>query len=255
MGERESYAPGTFSWVELVTSDADAAKAFYGALFGWDFDDQPAGDAVYTMVSKDGREVAGLFADQEQPPHWNNYITVSSVDGAAEQAASLGATVVAPPFDVMDAGRMAVIEDPSGAFVAVWQAGQHPGARLVNAPGSLAWNDLITRDLEAAKRFYTEWMGWTLEEMPQSGGYHVIRNGDRSNGGMQPFRPGMPDGVPSHWMPYFATEDLDAALARVPDLGGQVVAPRMDLPGGSFAVFTDPRGAVFAALSSDSYDD
>jgi uncharacterized protein len=155
----------------------------------------------------------------------------------------------------MDAGRMAVIEDPAGAFVAVWQAGRHPGARLVNAPGSLAWNDLVTRDLDAAKRFYTEWMGWTLQEMPDSGGYHVIRNGERSNGGMQPFRPGMPEGVPSHWMPYFGIDDLDATLTRVPELGGQVVAPRMDLPGGSIAVFTDPQRAVFAALSSDSYDD
>jgi uncharacterized protein len=256
MAERESYAPGTFSWVELVTSDAGAAKAFYGELFGWKYDDQPAGEAgVYTMVSKDGREVAGLFEDPQQPPHWNNYVTVSSADEAAEKAQSLGAKVAAPAFDVMDAGRMAVVEDPAGAFIAVWQAGSHPGARLVNAPDSLAWNDLITRDLDAAKRFYTEWMGWTLEEMPGSGGYHVIRNGERSNGGMQPFRPGMPDDVPSHWMPYFGTEDLDSLLARIPELGGRVLVGRMDLPAGSFAVFTDPQGAVFAALWSDQYDD
>ena len=255
MGERESYAPGTFSWVELVTGDADAAKTFYGALFGWDYDDRPAGDMTYTMVSRDGREVAGLFADPQQPPHWNNYVTVASADEAAEKASRLGAKVAAPPFDVMDAGRMAVIGDPTGAFIAVWQAGAHPGARLVNAPGALAWNDLVTRDLEAAKRFYAEWMGWTLVEMPESGGYHVIRNGERSNGGMQPFRPGMPEDLPSHWMPYFGIEDLDAALSRVPDLGGQVVARKMDLPGGSIAVFTDPQGALFAALWSDSYDD
>ena len=255
MGERESYAPGTFSWVELVTSDAGAAKAFYGALFGWEFDDQPAGDAVYTMVSKDGREVAGLFADPQQPPHWNNYITVSSADEAAEKAGSLGAAVIAPPFNVMDAGRMAVLEDPTGAFVAIWQAGRHPGARLVNAPGSLAWNDLTTRDLEGAKRFYGEWLGWTFVEMPDSGGYHVIRNGERSNGGVQPFRPGMPADVPSNWMPYFGTDDLDAAIARVPEAGGWVVAGRLDLPRGSMAVFADPQGAVFAALSSDFYDD
>ena len=255
MGERESYAPGTISWVELVTSDAGAAKAFYGALLGWDFDDQPAGEAIYTMASRDGREVAGLFADPQQPPHWNNYVTVSSADEAAEKAASLGATVVAPAFDVLDAGRMAVIEDPTGAFIALWQAGRHPGARLVNAPGALAWNDLTTRDLDAAKRFYGDWLGWTFEEMPDSGGYHVIRNGERSNGGMSPFRPGMGDGLPSHWMPYFGIEDIDASIARIPELGGQVLAGRLDLPAGSIAVFADPQGAVFALLSSGEYDD
>jgi predicted enzyme related to lactoylglutathione lyase len=254
MGARESYAPGTFSWAELVTGDADAAKAFYRELLGWTYDDQPAGeDATYTMAGRDGREVAGLFADPSQPPHWNSYVTVERADEAAERAASLGGTVVAPAFDVMDAGRMAVIQDPPGAFVMAWEAGRHPGARLVNAPGALTWNDLTTHDLEAAKRFYADWLGWEYEEMPDSGGYHVIRNGGRSNGGMMPARPEMGD-VPSHWMPYFGVEDLDAALAQVPGLGGRVMAGRMEMPGGSIAVLSDPQGAVLA-LWHGGYDD
>jgi predicted enzyme related to lactoylglutathione lyase len=255
MAERESYEPGTFSWAELVTSDAEAAKGFYRQLFGWEYDDRPAGeDVVYTMVRKDGREVAGLFADADQPPHWNSYVTVTSADEAAERAAGLGATVVAPAFDVMDAGRMAVVQDPTGAFVAVWEAREHPGARLVNTPGSMTWNDLTTRDMDAAKRFYGEWLGWSAEEIEGGGGYHVIRNGDRANGGMMPWRPEMGEDVPSNWMPYFGIEDLDAAMTRVPELGGQVLAGPMRMPAGSIAVFADPQGAVFA-LWSGQYED
>jgi predicted enzyme related to lactoylglutathione lyase len=255
MGERESYTPGTFSWAELVTSDAGAAKAFYGELFGWAFDDQPAGEAgVYTMARSDGREVAGMFADAQQPPHWNSYVTVASADDAAERAAALGATVVAPPFDVMEAGRMAVVQDPTGAFVAVWEARQHPGARLVNTPGSLTWNDLTTRDMEAAGRFYREWFGWTIEEIPGAGGYSVIRNDGRANGGVQPWRPEMGEDVPSNWMPYFGIEDVEAAVGRVPELGGQLLAGPIRMPTGSIAVFADPQGAVFA-LWSGEYED
>jgi predicted enzyme related to lactoylglutathione lyase len=253
MGDRETYAPGTFSWAELVTSDADAAKAFYRDLFGWDYDEQPAGpDATYTMVTRQGREVAGLFADPSQPPHWNSYVTVERADDAAERAASLGATVVAPPFDVMDAGRMAVVQDPSGAFLCIWEAGRHPGARLVNTPGSLTWNDLTTRDAEAAKRFYGSWLGWEIEELPAAGGYSVIRNGGRSNGGMLPWRSEMGD-VPSSWTPYFGIEDLDAALARIPELGGRVLNGPAQMPAGSIAIVADPQGAVFALWSGD-YD-
>jgi predicted enzyme related to lactoylglutathione lyase len=255
MGERENYTPGTFSWAELVTSDAGAAKAFYGALFGWAFDDQPAGEAgIYTMARSDGREVAGVFADAQQPPHWNSYVTVASADDAAERAAALGATVVAPPFDVLDAGRMAVVQDPAGAFVCVWEARRHPGARLVNTPGSLTWNDLTTRDVEGAKRFYGEWLGWTIEEIPEAGGYSVIRNGGRPNGGVMPWRPEMGEDVPSNWMPYFGIDDVDAAASRVPELGGQLLAGPMRMPAGSIAVFADPQGAVFALWSGD-YED
>ena len=255
MGERESYAPGTFSWVELVTSDAEAAKAFYGALFGWEFEDQPAGEsAVYTMARKDGLEVAGLFADAQQPPHWNSYVTVASADEAAERAGELGARVIAAPIDVMDAGRMAVIQDPTGAFLSVWQPRAHAGARLVNAPGALTWNDLTTRDLHAAKQFYEDWMGWTITEVHDGGGYHLICLGKRSNGGMMPWRPDMGEDVPSNWMPYFGIDDINGALRRIPELGGRVLAGRMEMPSGSIAVFADPQGAVFALWSGD-YDD
>src|SRR5262245_47052839 len=138
MGERTSYAPGTFSWAELVTSDGAGAKAFYTALFGWTYEDQPIGnDQVYSMAARDGKTVAALYQSGEQPPHWNCYVTVDSADATAAKAAQLGATVLAEPFDVFSSGRMAVFTDPTGAALAVWQPNEHIGASLVNAPGAL----------------------------------------------------------------------------------------------------------------------
>lgn len=252
MSERSSYEPGTFSWVDLATSDAEAAKRFYAELFGWEFDEQPVpGGGTYAMVTKDGREVAGLSAS-DQPPHWNSYVTVASADDAAARAQELGATIVAPPFDVMDAGRMAVVQDPTGAIVSVWEPRASHGAALVNAPGALTWNDLTTPDPDAAARFYGDWLGWTTEEIPGGDGYRVIRNGERTNGGMLPLRPEM-GGVPPNWMPYFGVEDLEQATARVRELGGAVHFGPMQVPQGAFTVVGDPQGAVFA-LWGGTYD-
>src|SRR5262245_38611740 len=151
MGERTSYPPGTFSWAELVTSDADAAKTFYTSVFGWDYRDSPIPDgSVYSTALHDDKDVAALFTSSDQPPHWNCYVTVASVDESAARAGDLGATVVAEPFDVMDVGRMAVFMDPQRAALCLWEARSHIGATLVNTPGSMTWNDLITPDPEAS---------------------------------------------------------------------------------------------------------
>src|SRR4051812_10410720 len=155
MGERTSYAPGTFSWAELATSDAEAAKDFYTRLFGWSYDDRPVGEGqVYSMAQRAGANVAALFTATEQPPHWNCYVTVSSADETAGRVASLGGTVIAEPFDVFASGRMAVFSDPAGATLAVWQPGDHIGASRVNEPGALTWTDLVTPGPEQAAAFY-----------------------------------------------------------------------------------------------------
>lgn len=250
MGERTSYPPGTFSWVELVTSDADAAKAFYTAVFGWDYRDNPIGDGmVYSTALVDGRAAGALYASAEQPPHWNCYVTVESVDEAARRAGELGATVMAEPFDVLDAGRMAVIADPTGAALALWEPRSHIGASVVNQPGALTWNDLVTPDPDAAGRFYGSLFGWTTMKIPGAGGYRVIRNGERSNGGML-----AREGMPPSWLPYFGHEDLDGLVGRVAELGGRALSEPVAVPSGRFALFADPQGAVFAALTGD-YDD
>lgn len=255
MGERTSYAHGTFSWAELATSDADGAKSFYTALLGWDYDDSPIGDGmVYSMAKRDGRHVAALFGS-DQPPHWNCYVTVDSVDATAARAAELGGQVMAEPFDVMDVGRMAVIADPTGAPLCLWEARAHIGASLVNTPGAMTWNDLVTADPEAAAAFFASLLGWTTEEIPESGGYHVIRNGERTNGGMMKLDPErMGAGTPPHWMPYFGHEDVERAVEEVPAHGGRLYSGPHRMPQGAIAVFADPQGAVFA-LWTGQYDD
>jgi len=253
MGERTSYAPGTFSWAELVTSDADAAKAFYTSVFAWEYRDNPIPDgSVYSTALRDGKDVGALYV-ADQPPHWNCYVTVESADAVAARAGELGATIAAEPFDVMDVGRMAVIMDNVGAGLCLWEPKSHIGATLVNAPGAMAWNDLLTPEPAESARFYGDLFGWTTEEMPGSGGYRVIRNGEHSNGGMMPIDPRMGP-VPPNWMPYFGHADVEQLAGEVANYGGQVRSGPIKVPAGTFAVFSDPQGAMFAALTGE-YDD
>jgi predicted enzyme related to lactoylglutathione lyase len=250
MGERTSHPPGTFSWSELVTSDAAAAKEFYTALFGWEYDDQPIPDGgVYSMAQRDGKNVAALFGSDQQPPHWNCYVTVASADETTNIARENGANVMAEPFDVMDAGRMAVLADPAGAVINVWEPRSSIGAELVNTPGALTWDDLVVPDAEQVMGFYSAVFGWTFEEMPDSGGYRIIRNGDRTNGGI------MPSGdSPPGWTPYFGHEDVDRLATELEGLGGKALSEIFRMPQGSIIAIQDPQGAVFAAWTGE-YDD
>jgi uncharacterized protein len=251
MGERTSYRPGTFSWAELVTSDPGGAKDFYTQLFGWNYDDQPTGPdgPVYSMAQRDGHSVAALYGDDSQPPHWNCYVTVASVDDTTQKATDNGATVMAEPFDVMEVGRMAVIADPTGAALCLWEPRQHIGATLVNTPGSMTWNDLVTSDPDRAAEFYGALFGWTFDEMPESGGYRVIRNGERTNGGIMPQQEGQ-----AAWLPYFGHDDTDRLAAEISDLGGRLYNGPVQMPQGTIAVLGDPQGAVFAVWTGP-YDD
>jgi len=251
MGERTQYAPGTFSWVDLSTTDQAAARAFYRDLFGWEADDMPAGEGVvYSMMRVGDAQVAAI-APQPQaqreagaPPSWNSYVTVESADQSAAKAAELGGSVHAEPFDVLDAGRMAVIQDPQGAWLMVWEPRRHIGAGLVNAPGALVWNELGTTDVEAARAFYSGLFGWEIARF--EGGeqpYWSIRNAGRSNGGMMPVQPAH---APPHWSVYLGVQELETALERVRELGGAVHAGPLDIPMARIAIVGDPQGATFA---------
>lgn len=260
MGDRTTYTPGTFSWTDLTTPDQAAAKQFYSALFGWQFTDMPAGEGVeYSMAAVDGKWVAAISPQPPQqreagvPAMWNSYITVEDADATAARAAELGATVHAAPFDVLEAGRMAVIQDPQGAWFEIWQARQHIGAGLVNAPGALSWNELGTPDAAASTDFYGALLGWTttpVEGMDPP--YLVIRTADgHTNGGMRP--PAPPGSSPS-WLVYFATTDVDAASAAVTRLGGSVVMEPTDIGIARVSVVSDPQGAVFALYAGELDD-
>ena len=252
MGERTQYTPGTFSWTDLNTTDQEAAKTFYAALFGWDYEDNPVGEGFYYSMAKlDGHFVAAIALQPQQqreagaPPAWNSYITVENADEALARAKELGASVHADAFDVMEAGRMGVVQDPQGAHFLVWEPNQHIGAGLVNAPGALSWNELGSPDLDGSASFYGGLFGWTTAPMEGSDPpYLVVKTADgHSNGGI---RPPMPPGAPSFWLVYFATGDIDAGVAKVSELGGNVLAPVTDIGIAKIAVVQDPHGAVFA---------
>jgi predicted enzyme related to lactoylglutathione lyase len=256
MGERSSYEPGTFCWAELATPDQEAAKAFYGELLGWQADDRPVGDGVfYSMQSIEGKDVAAIASQPQQqrdagvPPLWNSYVSVQSADDAAARAAELGGTVHAPAFDVMQAGRMAVIQDPQGAYVMVWQAGEHFGAGLVNAPGALVWNELSSPDIAGSSDFYGGLFGWTIEPFEASPEpYFSIKNAGANNGGIRELAP---PGTPPNWTVYFGVEDIDQALAKVSELGGGVIAGPIDIQTAKIAGVHDPQGAVFALYAGE----
>ena len=255
MGERVSHAPGTFSWADLATSDADGAKAFYTGLFGWDTEDLPMPEGgVYTMLSKGGKPVAALSSAREgQPSAWNSYVTVESADDSAAAAQEHGGTVAMEAFDVMEVGRMAVVQDPTGAFFSVWEPRARIGAERVNEPGALTINQLNTSDPERAQEFYSAVFGWRFEQVATGEqAYWGIYNGDRLNGGMMPLAPEL--GAPSHWLVYFGSESVDEDAGRIRELGGEPLIEPMSVPGGRVLPARDPQGAVFAVLSG-RFDD
>jgi predicted enzyme related to lactoylglutathione lyase len=254
MGQRTSYPHGTFSWVENATTDQGGAKAFYATLFGWDYEDSPVGDGIYYSMAKLRGEYVAAIAPQRPderemgvPPHWNSYITVDDVDAVSARVAELGGTLHAPPFDVMEAGRMSALSDPTGAVAYLWQPNQHIGAGLVNEPGAFCWNDLGTRDPDVAAQFWSALLGWEFQKIDAAPlDYWTILNAGHPNGGMRRMGEETPPEVPPHWLVYFAVESLDAATHTVGAAGGRTVAPKTSAaPGNSFAIFYDNAGATF----------
>jgi predicted enzyme related to lactoylglutathione lyase len=251
MGERTQYTPGTFCWADLTTTDQEAAKAFYSGLLGWQAQDLPAGEgATYSMMHRDGKRVAAIAPQPPQqreagaPSVWNSYVSVQSADAAAARAQELGATVHAAPFDVMEAGRMAVLQDPQGAYVMAWEPRATFGAELVNAPGALVWNELASSNLDDSSTFYSQLFGWEIAPFEGSAmPYLSIKNAGASNGGMRAVMP--PESAP-HWLVYFGVEDIDAALAKAQELGGTKVEGPIDIQMAKIAIVQDPQGAFLA---------
>ena len=276
MLERDGYIPGVPCWVDTSQPDPDAAVAFYGGLFGWDLEDaMPPGSAgKYFIARLDGGDVAAIGSQPEGAPPiavWNTYIWVDSADAAASKARDAGGRVLTEPFDVMNAGRMAVCADPEGAAFCVWQANEHKGAQIVNRPGSLNFNTLNTRDVEAAKSFYGSLFGW--ETLDLGGGVQMWRlsgYGDfleQSDPGLRqrmaetaaapvgfedvvatlnPIADDQPD-APAHWSVTFAVDDADATAQKAAELDGRVTVPPFDAPWVRMTVITDPQGAIFTA--------
>jgi predicted enzyme related to lactoylglutathione lyase len=275
MPERDGYIPGVPCWIDTSQLDPEAAVGFYSELFGWQFEDvmPPGAEGKYLTARIRGGDVAAVGSIPEGAPQvatWNTYVWVDSADETAAKVRDAGGTVVMEPFDVMDAGRMAVFADPEGAVFMVWQAKEHRGARIVNEHGSLNFNDLNTRDAEAAKAFYGAVFGWQVLEIPGGFlGWTLPGYGDylsRDNpalreqvaevGGPEGFEDvvasivSIPDNqpdTPAHWGVTFAVDDADAIATAAAELGGRVLVPPLDAPWVRLTVIADPQGATFTA--------
>lgn len=247
-------APGSFSWLELATTDQKAATRFYSELFGWKAEDRPMGpDLIYTILRSGGQDVAGAYGlmkdqlENKVPPHWMLYVKVASADQAARRAVELGGQQIVPPTDIPEAGRFAVVQDPTGAVISVFEAGKQPGMSSFGDIGALCWADLSTPNAEKASRFYADWLGWTYET-GKDGYRHIVNGtGEHSMIGGIPGEIHAPPGTPAHWLPYLHVADCKASAAKAAELGATAILPATLMPDvGTIAVLADPQGAVFA---------
>jgi predicted enzyme related to lactoylglutathione lyase len=271
MPELDRYIPGVPCWIDTSQPDPDAAAEFYGGLFGWKLEEMmpPGSPGKYLIARLGGGDVAAISSQQEGAPpaaSWSTYVWVESADETAAKVREAGGKVLTEPFDVFDAGRMAVFADPEGAEFSVWQPNRHRGAKVVNEPGSLNFNGLHTRDPEGAKAFYGAVFGWELLDMgmwalrPYGDHLEALNPGTRERtaelGGPERFEevvaaltviPDDQPDTPAHWDVTFGVADADAIAKRAAELGGTVLVPPFDAPWIRGTVIRDPRGATFNA--------
>jgi uncharacterized protein len=248
------YPDGLFCWVDLSTSDVAAAKAFYAAVFGWQAVDSlvdEQGNLQYAMFQLEGKNVAGLGPQPPDAPpmaYWTSYVKSSDVDSILAKVEPAGGQIIAPAMDIMAEGRMAILQDPTGAMVGIWQPQNHIGAQLVNYPNTLVWNELQTRDVAAGEAFYTELFGWEARVDPATN-YMMLSQEGRVQAGIMGMDENWPPDTPTNWAVYFLVTDLATAVAQATAHGGTIlVSPTSAGDMGHFAVIADPQGGVFTAM-------
>ena len=255
MAEAKTAVANKPAWVDLSSTDAAASRGFYAKLFGWKVELSPDPEAGgYALAKLGGKDVAGIGPAQtpQGPSAWMLYIGTRDADATAKKVQAEGGKVIAPPFDVLDSGRMAVFQDPTGAFISVWQPKAMPGAEVTGKPGSYAWAELNSRGIEKAKPFYKKVFGWDEKVSPMGegqGDYTEFKLDGQSIAGAMEMNPMVPKEVPSYWMAYFGADDVDKAHKKAIDLGAQEMLPPQDFPGGRFSILSDPQGAAFGLLS------
>ena len=248
-----SYAPGTPCWIDLGTPDVAATTAFYTALFGWTANEGPPEAGGYIIYNLGDQPVAGAgpLMSEGQPTAWTTYFATDDAAATAAKVEAAGGKTLMEPMQVMDVGQMGLFMDSGNAVFGVWQKGNFFGAGVANEPGSLTWNELMSRDVEASKTFYEQALGLGGRASALSGDtpYTEFLVGDRSVAGMMNINgPEWPPDLPAHWMIYFAVADVDATAARLTELGGKVSVPPSDIPIGRFSVVSDPHGAFFSII-------
>ena len=258
MPVRKAFAPGEFCWIDLNAHDLEAAVSWYGALFGWSHMvmDTPGGGPPYAFFLAGEASVGGIgqmtdeMKAQGIPPMWNSYIATKDCEATEAKVKELGGTVTVPTMEVPGHGKLAFFLDPEGASFAAWQATSEDGPGMrVGDPGSLSWNELMTRDPGKASDFYGKLAGWKFAPMPMGDvDYTMIKNAGKDAGGIMPMNGPQFEGIPAHWLVYFAVEDCDATAAKAQASGGKVNVPPTDIEVGKFSVLSDPQGAVFCVI-------
>ncbi len=248
----ETHDPGTICWIDLASTDAAGAEQFYCELFGWTSDEPIEGAGGYRMLLKEGHQVAGLapvWGDTDRS-EWSTYIASADAAQTCAAASASGGEVVMEAMDVLAAGRMAILRDPGGAQISVWQPGEHAGYELHGEPGAPVWGELVTRDLAATRGFYNAVFGWTSQQQDLAGvRYTLWKRRERLVGGALEMDETWPEDAPPHWMVYIATADCDATAERCRELGGTVWQPPGDVGAGRCAMLEDPAGAVFSVIT------
>lgn len=246
----DHHEPGTPSWFDLMTTDPEKARAFYGALFGWTFEVGPPESGFYTMCLKNGRPAAGIGKKPDGapfPPAWTVYMASADADATTAAVREKGGAVVMGPMDVMEEGRMAIYADPTGAVFGVWQPKRHTGSRVTGEHGAMAWCEVNTRKGPEARDFYAGVLGLKGRQI-EGMEYWTLHRGEEAVCGVLQMNEKWPADVPPHWMAYFAVDDTDAALEKVKELGGVVCVPPFDTPYGRMAVINDPAGAALSII-------
>ena len=248
------WPAGTPCWVDLLTPDLARARAFYAGLFGWSIRSEPPEANGYCIAEVDGRDVAGMAPKLDTaglPTAWTTYFATDAADMTAGSILAAGGQLLAEPFDVLDAGRMAMAADPGGAVFGIWEARAHLGAKLAGESGALAWSQNMSRRPAGNMAFYRSVFGYTFDGAGTADpGYATVNLNGSAVGGIGELDTGHPAGEPAHWSVYFAVTDADAAAARAAEMGGEVIAPARDSPVGRAATVSDDQGAVFLVLAS-----
>jgi predicted enzyme related to lactoylglutathione lyase len=262
MSERSEYANGEFCWVDLATTDVDAATDFYGELLGVDAEPAP-GDPEetggYGFFTKEGKMICGYGPTQQegQPPAWSSYVKVEDAEATAEKARGAGGQVIFGPIDLPnESGRIAVLQDSTGAFISINQQQRHRGAELVNEPGAWTWNNLLTDDMAAAKEFYGEVFDWSATHNEQAPEYVWMwqvegQRWPEGLGGLMEMGTDVPAGLPPHWEVYFMIDDLDQSVEMVKASDGQLFFGPREIPMGRIAVVADPQGGSCSLIESN----
>ena len=259
MAETKTAVASVPIWLDLSSQDAAGSREFYSKLFGWHAEVNPDPQyGGYSVATLGGKDVAGIGPKlmPEAPTAWTIYVGSKDADETVKKTKAAGGQVVVEPMQVGPQGRMVILQDPAGAFVGVWEPGVMKGAGIMNAPGSFSWSELNARGIQKSIDFYKKVFGWSAKksemggqnDLPEYTEFQV--NGDSIAGGME-MNPQMPAEVPSYWMPYFETADVDKSFSKAKELGANEMVPPQDFPGGRFAIVSDPQGATFGLLKTN----